>query len=139
MRPESRFWGKLRKVLPPGHYVRVENELGYGYPDVSFCVRGIRGIEGHIELKVGRNVKRKSTPPLTHRNGLSPEQEMWIKDRQDQGGLVIVAVQVNQKVYFFSWDALEINGKPFQNYPQGANLSNPKEVSSLFFDFIIPF
>lgn len=49
-KPEQGMWKYLRKrLLAWGHFVRVENDVEVGMPDVNFC---IDGREGWLELKV---------------------------------------------------------------------------------------
>lgn len=77
MKPEQRFWQRLRPHVP-GHVFRIENGLGAGMPDVNACYQGK---EAWIELKVwipGAGVL------------LRKEQYAWGRGRAVAGGKVFV-------------------------------------------------
>lgn len=73
---EQRLWDTMRTRL--GHLAkldRVENVALAGMPDVYVC-RG-SGPDFWVELKAPNRPKRKTTPLLGEREGLSPEQINW--------------------------------------------------------------
>lgn len=96
MKPETRFWHWLSGgALPPGDYSRVEPPPTPGIPDVNYC---IEGIEGWIELKVGRNRRC----PFNGRNkGLRASQRRWMRNRLRYNGRVFVLVAVGPWIYLF--------------------------------------
>lgn len=96
---EDDFWSKLRLELPSGHYVRVENLVHPGTPDVSFCVGGV---EGWMENKYTDKF------PLEH--PVLQSQIIWIGQRVRAGGRVIIAVGHERRVFFVSPEFIdEIN------------------------------
>lgn len=92
---EKDFWGEMREnVGHLGHFSRVESpQTSAGIPDVDFCVDGV---EGHIELKFGRDTKTPS---------IRPSQVKWFKSRVEAGGhpiifaKLIVGVEVRYCLY----------------------------------------
>lgn len=96
-KPESRFWKRLKKQLPEGHIVRVENPANPGTPDVNMCVQGV---ECWPELKQVKSLpKRPETPVFT--GCLKPEQVLWHKLRSRAGGksYIIGYVEESDKFY----------------------------------------
>ena len=77
---ESQFWALIKNKLP-GHVERIENAIAKGTPDVNMC---INGREVWIELKVldEKGRFKKGEP--------SPEQRLWHRKRQENGGTVFV-------------------------------------------------
>lgn len=78
--PEKKFWALLKKNLVGPHWVRVENTVMSGTPDVN---GGFRGVERWIELKVAtrnRLVKFQSA------------QVPWLFQRSLKGTLPVVLV-----------------------------------------------
>lgn len=126
---EARFWKKLRRHLPPGHYVRVENAVGNGDPDVDFCVRGV---EGKIELKwVPKFPALPTTPVLGEHKGLRSSQKVWIETRLHHGGHVIIAVGVKDQVYWFPGsEARQVNTYCQADFPQGVPLSDRQAIQA---------
>ena len=74
---ESQFWALVKGKLP-GHVERVENALTRGTPDVNMCYEGS---ELWLELKV---LDAKGNCELR------PEQILWHRKRQENGGRVFV-------------------------------------------------
>lgn len=85
--PETRFGKRLRKKLPPGHDIRVENPACPGTPDLNAC---INGVEFWIEFKqVKAMPKRDDTPVFS--GCLRPEQVVWLYKRSRVGGRCYIA------------------------------------------------
>ena len=81
MRPEQRLWRVIREhvtLWPKSHWVRIENEVGAGQPDVEYCVDGICG---WLELKVWPRALERT-------------QVLWSRERIKAGGAVHVLVRV---------------------------------------------
>lgn len=98
MRPEERLWRKMRGNLPEGiHASRVENPCDPGTPDVWFC---LDRIEGGMELKYQLRPARSSTIVLGDACGLRPSQKLWIPNRLNAGGLVLIVVGITREIYF---------------------------------------
>lgn len=74
---ESQFWALVKGHLP-GHAERVENALTRGTPDVNMCYDST---ELWLELKI---LDAKGSCQLR------PEQFLWHRKRQEQGGRVFV-------------------------------------------------
>ena len=66
MTPEQKFW-QLLKPHVPGHVNRIENTVGVGIPDVTYCYQGT---ETWIELKAG-SVLRDSQYIWHHQHALA--------------------------------------------------------------------
>jgi hypothetical protein len=80
---ESAVWRSLRKKLPAGHIVRVENPALPGTPDVNAFITG--GQEFWAELKqVPSAPKRPDTPVFT--GCLRADQILWHVLRQRAKG-----------------------------------------------------
>lgn len=91
-KPESLFWRKLKKKLPPGHIIRVENPAHPGTPDVNLCVNGV---ESWPELKqVKAFPKREDTPVFT--GALRPDQILWHFLRSRAGGRSYIVAYVEE-------------------------------------------
>lgn len=85
--PETRFGKRLRKKLPPGHDIRVENPACPGTPDFNDC---INGVEFWVEFKQVKFMpKRAETPVFT--GCLRPEQIVWLYKRSRVGGRCYIA------------------------------------------------
>lgn len=74
---ESQFWALVKGKLL-GDVERIENALTRGTPDVNGC---FEGHEYWLELKVLDNKERCN---------LRPEQYLWHRKRQENGGRVFV-------------------------------------------------
>ena len=88
---EAALWRYLQPMLAAhGHFVRVENPIDPGTPDVNFCVNGQ---EGWLELKALAAWPRRSTSPVGPRL-VRPAQRVWWAKRVHQGGRVFVLLRV---------------------------------------------
>lgn len=129
---ESRFWTKLRKALPRGDYVRIENVVSPGTPDVNFCVRSV---EGFIELKYLPKFPARDTTPVLGKRGLSIEQIRWIERRLAAGGRVAIAVGVGPEVYWFSGStAAQVNEFTRERYTLGSPIKQRLKVQKHFLE-----
>lgn len=90
---EKSYWRRLRGDLDPrGLYVRVENEVDPGTPDVHWC---LRGASGWIELKFIAAIPRyPNAKPLSTGHGMLDTQMNWIDDYLEHGGRVSILVGV---------------------------------------------
>lgn len=118
MPTEEDVWRDLRKILPKGHWTRVENPIcDPGTPDVNFCLPAghpspfSASIEGWIELKYTESL------PLEH--PVLATQKIWIRKRLEAGGNVLIAVAVKKTLYFVhgreapyinDWELRELEG-----------------------------
>jgi hypothetical protein len=97
MNPESRFWRKLRAKLPRGHITRIENSAAPGTPDVSF-LQASDGREFWFELKQVQELPKRSTTSV-FREGLRPEQILWIGLHWRYGGNAYVVAETPTEVF----------------------------------------
>jgi len=95
MSTESQLWSWLRGVLPYGHWIRVENRIELGTPDVNGCVRGH---DVWLELKYSKKVLPATSP--FKKRGLSKEQVIWLQERAGVGGNAWIVAGVGRHVYF---------------------------------------
>lgn len=86
---ESRFYAALRAALK-GHFVRVENTIGRGTPDVWWS----SGSHHYwIEVKVFENGKVK----------LRPEQMAWMTRETNNGGTCFIIAKNCEENYIAVW------------------------------------
>jgi hypothetical protein len=98
MSTESVLWGYIRDHVKGPDWVRVENAVGPGTPDVNYSYLGF---EGWMELK--HRPTRPRTDFITafpEEIGLRPEQKIWINRRTTNGGVVWIVAGVVKEVYF---------------------------------------
>lgn len=141
MSTEDRFWDDLRRALPKGHWVRVENPTDPGTPDVSFCldVRNlIDPVEGWMELKYCDRLPLS----LSCNHPLLPSQKLWASKRLRYGGRVLIAVGIAKAVYFVhGTHYTTINDWLIDDYEEWAlsfslNRRNPQMVQRAFLEAI---
>jgi hypothetical protein len=77
-----------------GHFVRIENMVGVGMPDVSYC---IEGHEGFIENKWRASWPRDPGDVVTL-DHFTPQQRIWIRQRCAAKGRVYVLLEVERPV-----------------------------------------
>ena len=110
-KPETLFWKRLKKVLPSGHIIRVENPAHPGTPDINGC---IQGVEIWMELKQEKALpKRGATPVFT--GALRPEQILWHTLRWKAGGrsYIVAYVEDSNLIYTIEGQhAREFNDMP---------------------------
>ena len=109
-RRESDLWESIRNAVS-GHWERVENMLGAGYPDVSFCTSD--GIEGHMELKQLRAWPKRTRTKINPR--VSDDQIKWGALRTRAGGLWLLGVGTPDRdiLLFTGMPAVRVADKQF--------------------------
>jgi hypothetical protein len=100
---ESSLWSYLKKNMQGyGHWVRIENSVGEGTPDVNACCNqnGFT-IDAWIELKSVRAwPKRASTAvKIPH---FTSEQKQWLLDRYQAGGAAFLFVRIEREYFLFT-------------------------------------
>lgn len=115
---EANLWTYLRKkVALQGRWVRVENRVGPGTPDVYYIVDGI---SGWLELKqTDAWPAREDT--IVKFDHFTFEQKDWLEKENSRGGRVHVLVQIgNEYLLFPCWWAIKHLGKA----PKASMLGN---------------
>lgn len=84
----------MTKMKPFGHFDRIENMLGRGMPDVTYC---LSGVEGFVENKwrLRWPAKPEDIVTLDH---FTPQQRIWIQQRTNAGGRVFVFLEIEKPV-----------------------------------------
>jgi hypothetical protein len=88
---EKSLWRMLRdQTKRYGHFDRIENMVGRGMPDVTYCVRSR---EGFIELKQIPEwpVRAETVVSIEH---YTPQQRNWARTRMSAGGRVYLLLGV---------------------------------------------
>jgi hypothetical protein len=75
-----------------GHFDRIENMVGVGMPDVTYC---IGSVEGFIENKWRLRWPARAETPVTL-DHFTPQQRIWIQQRCNAGGRVWVLLEIEQ-------------------------------------------
>jgi len=90
---------KLREALRGhGHFVRVENAVESGTPDINFCNN--YGVDHWIECKhVAKWPTRNATALRVHH--FTAEQRLWLAQRIKAGGNAWVLLQVGKDYLLF--------------------------------------
>lgn len=73
-----------------GHFDRIENMVGSGMPDVTYCVRGA---EGFIELKQIKEWPKRPETVVAIEHYTS-QQRIWARQRIAAGGRVWLMLEV---------------------------------------------
>jgi hypothetical protein len=97
---EASFWKYLRGLLPKeGHFTRIEShDTSAGFPDVHFTFpSSFHPNSGTIELKDAKRPGAKY--PFKGESGLRKSQITWIRDEDEAGGQVLLALQCGDRVY----------------------------------------
>jgi hypothetical protein len=126
---ESNLWNWLREGVKPLlaekrlHICRVENSVGFGYPDIEGCLDG-RGF--HLELK---GCNRPANPETPIRIKWQPGQKPWLKKRWGVGGSCFVLIRVGSrsqlKRYMIRGDQVEKLGKAPESRLAKLSVINP--------------
>jgi len=99
---EKNLWNKLRATIQRmevgGRWERVENGVGSGMPDVSYCVKGR---EGWIELKHGRMPSKDSTEVFKSQRGLDITQINWHYNQHQAGGQSFILIELDSTYFWF--------------------------------------
>lgn len=96
-RSEAALWGYIRpKLVRYGDLERVENIVGYGTPDVNYCLtyRGVTG-EGWIELKELEKWPARDTD-VFRVDHYTQQQRLWHMKRWTRGGGVFVVLRIKK-------------------------------------------
>lgn len=102
MSGETVLWGQFKKVFgPTGHWVRVENTLGLGTPDVNGRSCG-NGPDIWLELKY-RKTWPKRARTLVRLKHFTVQQKQWLVNRGKVGGCCGVLWQVDRDYLLFGW------------------------------------
>lgn len=102
MARESALWKAFKKAFEPsGHWVRVENALGLGTPDVNGREDG-DGPDTWLELKQNKAWPKRATTIVRLRH-FTREQKQWLVDRGVAGGNCGVLWQVEKDYLLFGW------------------------------------
>lgn len=140
MARESSFWKWLRgKILPLGHFTRIESEVTSGVPDVHYATLGAS--YGWLELKSVKAPKTPKARPLL-RKGLREEQIAWIHAHYRMGVPVGIVVKIGREVFLISgYHAGELNGLTLEeiraiSYEPLKLGENPKWIRSKFLAFL---
>lgn len=89
---EANLWKRIRdNVGHAGHFSRIEYNPTDGYPDTSYC---IKGVEGHAELKYVERAPVKVDTRCFGDHGLRDSQKGWIHQRVKHGGRVFIVAGV---------------------------------------------
>ena len=94
---EASFWNYLRKLLPAGHYTRIEShDTAPGFPDVHYT---LNGNSGTIELKDAKRPGAKY--PFSRESGLRRSQTTWMGEELAADGdeRLFLALQCGDRVY----------------------------------------
>lgn len=100
---EKSLWSTLRKNMRGyGHWIRIENTVGKGTPDVNGCFKhnGME-VDAWIELKALEDWPVRATTPvrLPH---FTSEQKQWLLDRALAGGRAFLFVRVSREYFLFT-------------------------------------
>ncbi len=102
MGSERALWQTVRRRLGPhGVFVRVENRVGIGTPDVVYC---IDEQVGWLELKYAERWPPKSGLTLRH---LTMAQLWWMRDWRRVGGRAWILLQVGKDYLFLPPEPVE--------------------------------
>ena len=89
---ESALWKMMRDSHLPGHWVRVENRVERGTPDVNFSMP--EG-EGWIELKSIDHLPMDYFAPFRIRH-FTMQQRSWLRRRAEAGGFAAVLLRAER-------------------------------------------
>lgn len=98
---EAGLWKYLRSHVVGVDWVRVENPVFPGTPDVNYAIDETdRATEGWAELKwVPRFPKKETKPVFGPKKGLSVQQVRWINRRTSYGARVWIIAGVGKLIY----------------------------------------
>ena len=105
---EKNLWTKLRTTIQKmgigGRWERVENGVGSGMPDVSYCVEGG---EGWVELKHGAMPGKDSTRVFKSQRGLDITQINWHLNQHQAGGKSFILIELDGTYFWFKGSEAE--------------------------------
>lgn len=98
---ERDLWHDLRGAVTSGHWVRVENAIVPGTPDVNWAMHGT---EGWLELKeIPCWPKPDAVVRVDH---FTREQRIWLKKRRAAGGTAHLLLRVSRSKHVLLFDGL---------------------------------
>jgi hypothetical protein len=127
MSTESVLWNYIRDHVEETHFVRVENLVHPGTPDVSYCHVGY---EGWMELKYRPTYPKDPIKTIAFGDdGLRVDQKIWIDDRVMNGGVVWIVAGIEKDVYFVhgrnaqrfnAWTVRELSRNAYTRLTRGS-------------------
>ena len=99
---ESSLWKYLRKNMQGyGHWIRVENAVELGTPDVNGCCQYQgKSIDVWIELKAIDEWPKRATTRVKLKR-FTDEQKQWLIDRRKAGGKAFLFIRVGREYFLF--------------------------------------
>lgn len=91
---ESDIRKRVVAALRPLHAQAVENPINPGTPDVEF-------VGGWMEIKYLKSWPKRPTTKVTVQH-FTPQQRIWIRDRVEKGGKVLLLLRVDDEWMLFS-------------------------------------
>lgn len=85
--------------------MRVENGCMPGTPDVNIC---LDGREFWVELKDVDQFPKRETTSVFGKEGLRPDQVLWITQRTRAGGEVYIIGKVDREIYCIPGEYAEV-------------------------------
>lgn len=105
---ESSLWNYLRKNMRGhGHWIRIENSVELGTPDVNGCMDGE---EIWIELKALKDWPKRASTQVKIKH-YTKEQKQWILDRHHAGGNAFLFARVAREYFLFKPGAAQFVDK----------------------------
>lgn len=102
MGSETALWKRFKTIFgPTGHWVRVENSVGAGVPDVNGRVNGT-GPDIWLELKYCKAWPKRPTTRVRLRH-FTKDQRRWLVKRGAAGGSCGILWQINRDYLLFGW------------------------------------
>jgi hypothetical protein len=100
---ESSLWTYLKKNMQGyGHWIRVENAVEIGTPDVNGCCKqNGYSFEVWIELKSRPAWPKRASTPVTLPH-FTDEQKQWLIDRHRAGGAAFLFARVAREYFLFT-------------------------------------
>lgn len=100
---ESSLWSYIKRGTgSTGHWVRIENRVESGTPDVNGCfTHDGKGVDAWIELKTRDSWPKRLTTPIKLPH-FTDEQKKWLLARRRSGGRSFLFVRVGREYFLFS-------------------------------------
>jgi len=90
-------WTQLRDNAPPfARLNRVENNVGFGIPDVNGC---FLGNEFWIEIKIGTIRRDPEQPIFDKKYGMTVEQINWHIEQNQAGGRSFILLRIGENLF----------------------------------------
>lgn len=98
---ESSLWSYMKGNLP-GHWVRIENKVAEGTPDVNGCFTlDDASADVWIELKARDEWPVRAATPIKL-SRFTNDQKQWLLDRAIAGGKAYLFVRIQREYFLFS-------------------------------------